>query len=169
MKTLKHILTIALLMLPVLAASARSVSKAGIRQQLSSLVRDFKHEEDFNAINLGPFASSIVKGIIGSASDSDEDMKQFVKAVKGIRSFTVVDYEDCSSKVKAQVQSRVEYMLSGMTVLIETKDGGDVVKICGEVSEDGSTVSDIIIYTSDCALIYLRGTISMDRLAASMR
>lgn len=170
MKTIKYILTIALLMLPFMVASANDGdSKATTKRQFASFVKEFRHEEDFNAINLGSLGSSVIKGIIGAAADKDKDMKEFIKAISGVKSFTLVDYEDCSPTVKSKVQSRLDAILGSSELLLEARDEDDVVRIFGSISKDGSKASDIIIYTSDCAVIYMGGTIDVAKLTASAR
>ena len=117
-------------------------------------------------VELGRAATAALKGAIRLATINDPDGREVLKLMKGIRSITVLNYEDCSQSDRDKISRKLERALSGSEVLIEASDGGEKMRIYGLVDEKTDKVRDFVMYTpSDCALICIFGSISMDAIA----
>lgn len=140
----------------------RTTSKAGI----ASTITECKSIDGVELVELGRAATAALKGAIRLATINDPDGREVLKLMKGIRSITVLNYEDCSQSDRDKISRKLERALSGSEVLIEASDGGEKMRIYGLVDEKTDKVRDFVMYTpSDCALICIFGSISMDAIA----
>lgn len=162
MKRLALIISI-LLSLPALAAAqGKTISKTGI----TSTISECGSIEGAEMVRLGRVASAALKGTIRLAAINDPDARAALKLMKGLHGITVLDYEDCSTADKEYISRKLERALSGSEKLLEAKDSGDKMMIYGVVDEKSGTVSDFVLYSpSDCALVCLFGSISMEAMA----
>lgn len=145
----------------ILGIGGLSARNSGnVSNQLISLAGQYKHYEDFEVVKIGPLLMKLVKWTADKEMDpTDEDTWAFVE---GVKKFVVVDYDDASEKVKSEFNAKAAKILAKSEVLMEAKDEGDLVKIYGNVSEDGSKVSDLVIFVpSDGAMICISGTVGM--------
>ena len=143
-------------------APGRTTSKAGI----ASTITECKNIEGVELVKLGRAATAALKGTIRLATINDTDAREALKMMKGIRSITVLNYEDCSQSDRDKISRKLERALSGSEVLIEASDGGEKMRIYGLVDEKTDKVRDFVMYTpSDYALICIFGSISMDAIA----
>lgn len=117
-------------------------------------------------VELGRAATAALKGAIRLATINDPDGREVLKLMKGIRSITVLDYENCSQSDREKISLKIERALSGNDVLIEASDGGEKMRIYGLVDDKTDKVRDFVMYSpSDYALICIFGSISMDAIA----
>ena len=101
------------------------------------------------------------------AAIDDPDAKEALRLMKGVRGIYVFDFEDCSQHDKSRITRRLNRILSGSEVLMEASEGGDKMRIYGVVDENAGTVKDFVLYTpTDCVLICIFGTISMDTVSS---
>ncbi len=161
----KKIILIICLLLPFTAFAGtprKTVSKAGI----SAVISECRHYEGAEVISLGRIATATVKGIIRVAAREDEDAREATKMMKGIRKISIFEFEDCSSEDKARIISKLDRVLSGSEMLMEASDSGEKMRIYGVYDDKKDKIKDFVMYTpSDCALICLFGTFSMDDIA----
>ena len=151
---------------------AQDSGKKVPRTEINALVNDFRHYDEFESINLGRFMTSIIRkaGAISIYSDDmdrqeREQTKAAFDAMKSIKGMTIVDYEDCSPKIKEKFNNRMTALLEGVELLMSAKDDEDSVYIYGYVTGNGSKVKDLVLFSpDDGTLLCLYGTIDMDKI-----
>ena len=117
-------------------------------------------------VELGRIKTAALKGVIRIAAMGDSDARDALALMKGIHRITILDYEDSSDADKASIEQRLERALSDSEMLMEASDGGDKMRIYGVMEERAEIVRDFVLYApSDCALICIFGSISMDTIA----
>ena len=140
----------------------RTTTKTGI----ASTITECKNIKGVELVKLGRASTAALKGAIRLATISDSEAREALKMMKGIRSITVLNYEDCSQSDRDKISRKLERALSGSEVLIEASDGGEKMRIYGLVDKKTDKVRDFVMYTpSDCTLICIFGSISMDAIA----
>lgn len=152
-----------LLSLPALAATqGKTVSKTN----LTAALAECRSYEGVELVKLGRAATAALKGAIRLAAIDEPDAREALRLMKGIHGITVMDYEDCSGANRELISRKLEKALSGSDLLIEASDGGDRMRIYGVVDGKSDKVRDFVLYSpSDCALICVFGSISMDAVA----
>ena len=161
---MKKIVTIILLVC-LIPLSSYAQRNEGPIKKVMAVVDDFRSYDDFESIKIGSLGTALLKsaGKVAVMSE-DKDVRQAIALLNGVKSLTVVEYEDCSDSVKKNFTRRIENVLADFETIFEAKDEGDVVHMYGLLDEKSSKLSDIIIYTpSDCALICILGTLSIDK------
>lgn len=162
---MKRILLVLSLLLPVAAFAGspqKTVSRAGIYAVLS----ECRHYEGAEVVSLGRFATAAMKGAIKIAAKDDPDAREAMSMMKGIRGISVFDFEDCSEKDKTLIIKKLDHFFSGSDMLMEASDSGEKMRIYGVMDEKTDKVKDFVLYApSDCSLICLFGSISMDAIA----
>lgn len=162
---MKHILLILSLFLPV-ASFAGTPWKTVSRTGVSAVISECRHYEGAELVSLGRVATAAMKGVIRIASKDDPDARDVLSIVKGIHGISVFNFEDCSEKDRARIIKKLDRTLSGSEMLMEAGDSGEKVRIYGVVDEKTDKVKDFVLYApSDCSLICLFGTLSMDVIA----
>ena len=152
-------------MVPMLAAAATFGNRAS-KNRIGSFIADCRRYEGAEVVHLGTFATKIGKGVLKIASIDDPEAREMLKMIRDVKSLYVLNYEDCSNSVKVKVNNRLEKMLEGSDMLMESKDGDDKIKIYGIVDENGEKISDFILHTpSECAVICILGSISTEAIA----
>lgn len=143
-------------------AQGKTVSKTGI----TTAIAECRMYEGAELVKLGRIATAALKATIRLSSLDDPDAREALRIMKGIKGLTVLDYEDCSQADKARIARKLERALSGSEVLMEASDDGGKMSIYGIVDDRAETVRDFVLYSpSDCSLICIFGSISMDTLA----
>ena len=163
MKNLFIIIVLALT-LP-LAGNANAQGKSIPGTQISLLINEYKHCEGFESVKLGRLATGVIKSIIqsGAAKEDEKDLKDVMRLMKGIKKLTMVDYSDCDPQVRQGFSQKMTRLLDGAEMLMEVKDGSDVMRMYGVVDDKGDKVKNFVLYSpEDCMLLCLFGTISMD-------
>lgn len=147
------------------AGNAADARRPAGKNQINSLVNDFRREEGFDIVKFGSFSMNLIKLAVklSDGADMDEDDRKAIKALSGIKGMTVVDYEDAQEPVKDRFIVALDRILSGNELLLEAKDDGETVRIYASPTKDSSMVKDIIIHNpSDGALVCFFGTVDMD-------
>lgn len=132
----------------------------GTSNKIVSLANQYKHNDDFEVVKVGPFLMKIINWTANKeAGKEDADA---LSMMKGIKKIVVVDYENASEKIRSEFNAKVQRILAKSEILMEAKDDGDLVKIYGDVTHDGEKVSDLVIFVpNDGALICMMGTVDM--------
>lgn len=131
---------------------------------VSRLVSDYSSTPGFEVVNVGGLGLSIVKALVRRSGD--EEALQVLDAIKKVTRVTVTTYEDCEKSVREEFAGKLGELLDNETLLFEAKDSGDKVQIFGQTSEDGDSVSDIVVNVpEDGTLICIEGLIPMDKIA----
>lgn len=150
----------------VASAADERTAEVG-KKEVKALLREFKGSRGYECSEVGPFLLSIMKTGMKYFDDDDDDAdnRLIMKSVKNLKGVTVADLSDCSPEVKAKFNSRMEEVFRNASLLIETKDDDETVRIYGKTSADGRYVEDVVIYCPDDAeLTYLEGKIDIDAL-----
>ena len=100
------------------------------------------------------------------SGELDEEDRAALKAFNGIKKLVIVDFESASDKVKKDFTRKLEKLLSKMELVMEAKDGGETMSIYG--TDDGDSIRDCILYSSDGALIIAKGRINLDNIGELM-
>ncbi len=166
---MKKLFVILLLVLvPLAGAAAQGKAKALPRQQITTLVGDFSGTNGFEVVRVGRLTMGLVKTIVRKAvrESGDEDTAAVLSLISGIRSVSVVDFEDAAPEARERFSRRLDRMLDGVDLLMEAKDDGEDMRLFGVVDEAGDRISDFIVWSpSECKLICLYGSMSMRKLS----
>ena len=163
MKNLIIIIVLAL-SLP-LAGNANAQGKTVPGSQISLLISEYKAYDGFEAVKVGRLATGVIKSLIssGAMESSDPEVKELKRLIKGIKKLAVVDYSDCDLEVRQGFTQKMGRLLSGADMLMEVKDGSDIMRMYGVVDDKGGKVKNFVLFSpEDCTLICLFGTISLD-------
>jgi len=133
--------------------------------ELNSLISEFNSFEGFEVVQIGRLGTTFIKALARLSSDGDEDIKDAVGLIEGVRKFIVIDYEDCDSDVRKNITSKIEKMLRDGNIILEAKDDGDTVKIYGVTDEKSDKIQNFVLYTpSDYALVCVFGSIPLESI-----
>lgn len=139
---------------------------AGNPAKLESLIRQYKGQEGFEVVSLGRLGMSLIKNAAILSGDLDEEDRVALQAFNGIRKLVVVDFEDAREERKVQFTTQLEQVLGEMELVMEMRDSGETVRVYG--IDQGTSIQDCILYSSDGALIYAQGTIELQYLGDLM-
>lgn len=150
----------------ILAASAALTLQAAERVNLSSVISECSRCEGADVVSLGRIATAGIKGVLRLASKDEPDADEALLMMKGIRSLSVLDFDDCSDKDKARINKKINRALDGADILMEAGGSGEKLTIYGTFNERTGKVKDFILYSpNECSLICVFGTFSMDDIA----
>lgn len=129
------------------------------RARLNSLISVCRTYKDVEIVKVGNVGMSLLK-LAARMSVEDEEDREALRAMNGIKSISVMDYSECRAGDRDAISARIDHLFAGKTPIMEVKDDGEAMFIYGVVSEDGSRIGDFVLYTpSDCALIGIFGSI----------
>ena len=154
-------LLITLMMLLTLGTAVRAGDQ---NPELRSLVSDYRDTQGFDVVDLGGVSLSLLKAAAKTAAKTPED-REALKVFNGLKRLTIVDFSEAAPEVKDKFLRKVNRILRSGEMLLEAKDGGETVRIYGTSSDDGNLLEDIALLAGD-ALIFVRGTIRADQVAA---
>lgn len=135
--------------------------------KLISLINEFQSKENFEVVKVGSLGTAVIKAVTGISAtrNLDEEAREALKTLGGIKKVAIVEYEDSIEAVRSRFTNKLNKILATSDLLVETKDGDDVMRIYGVVNDDASLIKDFVIYVpSDCTLICLFGSIPFDYL-----
>ena len=155
---------ITLLMLVSLGTAAWAGEQ---NNQLRNLVSSYKGTEGFDVVDVGGVSLSLLKAAARTAAETEED-RAALKLFNGLKRLTVVDFSEAAPDVKDKFLRKVNRILKGGEMLLEAKDGGETVRIYGTSSDDGNLLEDVALLAGE-ALIFVRGSIRADQVAALMK
>ena len=96
-----------------IAFGATSLTKA----RLTSLIKECRGIEGTEVVRLGGFATGAMKGLIRIAGSGDPDTKEFLRIIGGIKSISIMEYEDCASVDRVYISERIARLLEDAEVL----------------------------------------------------
>ena len=127
-------------------------------QSTKDIFEEFGKEWNAESVSISPFLMNI--GRLFMDSDTPE-------IAKSINSMKVLDLEDCSNKVKARFNEKVNNLqLEGYETMIQAIEDGEKVRILTRI--ENNTVRELLIVCTgndDCALIQLNGKIKKEDIA----
>ena len=156
----KFITLLLFLILPLGGLAGKNIPK----NQLSSFFSEYRYEPGVEMVRLGGLSAFFIKAMVKKELEAEDDpeAQALLNVLRGIRRFSVLDYEDASDYAKEKITRRLNSIFDGVELLMEVKSGDECLSMYGVCSESGDMVRDFVIYSpSDCALICLFGTISM--------
>lgn len=156
----KILLTISLLLSATLLWAGKPVNK------VQALVKEYRQYDGFDNVTMGPLALSLLKTIALSDADLDREDREVLRSFSKIRRLTVLDFEDADAVVKERFVKKVQKALKGMELILEAKDDGDQLSIYG--IDDGSQISDCILWNPNSTLICVKGSVTLDKLMAAV-
>lgn len=156
----KLLITLTILLAGTLAWAGNPAAK------VQTLVNEFRHNEGFDGITLGPLGLSLVKTLALSDSDMDAEDREVLKAFTHIRRLSILDFEDARPDVKERFVSRVKKILEGMELILEAKDDGSRLTIYG--IDNGKEIKDCILFDPSGTLICVRGSVTVEKLMAAV-
>ena len=163
MKQIKRLLLIVFVLCP-LAAGAVTVKDRLRSAQVKALVAECRSYEGAEVINAGRLITGAIKGAIRLASVEDDGVREIAKLIGGVKSISILDFEDCSPRDKNAICSRIERVFKGIEPLMEVRDDGDLLLIYGVVNEAATKLRDFIVYSpGNGNLICLFGSIDTDK------
>ena len=127
-------------------------------QSTKDIFEEFGKEWNAESVSISPFFMTI--GRLFMDNDTPE-------IAKSINSMKVLDLEDCSNKVKARFNEKVNNLqLEGYETMIQAIEDGEKVRILTRI--ENNTVRELLIVCTgndDCALIQLNGKIKKEDIA----
>lgn len=162
----KYIIAI-LLMAPVLTGAVK-MQQAIRQEKLIGIINDYKRCDGFDIVKLGPVGTSAIKGLIRVSEKNydSQEVKDALSIINGVKIIAIVEYEECSEDIREKFNYRIFKALESSELLMEVKDGSEVMKMYGLVSENTAEVKDFILFSpEDCTLICLFGSIPIDAIS----
>lgn len=136
-------------------------------RQLRNLVSDYRGTQGFDVVDLGGVSLSLLKAAAKTAAKTPED-REALRLFNGLKRLTIVDFSEAAPEVKDKFLRKVNRILRSGEMLLEAKDGGETVRIYGTSSDDGNLLEDVALLAGE-ALIFVRGSIRADQVAALMK
>ena len=159
----KLLILFVLTLLPLAASASLPVSQTVSKARLTSLISEIRGYDGVEVVRLGALPTAAIKTVLRTAARRDEDAKEALRLLRGIRRVSVLDYEDCSPAVRERISARLDRALVGSELLMEAKDDDASMRIFGVVDEKTGTVRDFVLHSPDGGtLICIFGSISMD-------
>ena len=127
-------------------------------QSTKEIFEEFGKEWNAESVSIPSFIMSIGRLFM------DDDTPEIAKSIDFMK---ILDLEDCSSKVKARFNEKVNNLqLEGYETMIQTIENGEKVRILTRIEDN--TVRELLIVCTgndDCALIQLNGKIKKEDIA----
>ena len=139
---------------------------AGKPEKLERLARQYKGEDGFEMVSIGRLGLRLFGGIAAASGDLDKEERAALKVFKGLNKLIVIDFEEIPQARKAAFATKVEKILDGMDLILESKDKEETCRIYG--IDDGKDIRDCVLYSSDGSLIVTKGRFSMDAIGKLM-
>jgi hypothetical protein len=165
---MKRILLVLLCCTLTLAANAGNGKKSVHEQQLNALITEYTFHDGLEVMRIGGLGTALLKPLLKFATidSQDEDAQKTLKPIGQIRRIAVVDYSECDEKTRDRFSRRASKLLDDVEMLMEVKDGSDVMQMYAVSDSEGKTVNDFVLFAPrDCALICLYGTLPLEMLS----
>lgn len=159
------IITTLALIAPVSAmASSTDKDDNAAKAKVTALVEKYSKRDGFESTKFGSVATSAMRSMMKlGAKSQDPKSKKTMKVFDGVKSFVILQYEDCSSSSLAVFEREFRSAVSGYDVLFEAKDGGDKTTVYALINEKKSVVTQFILQ-AEKTLIIMDGSIDLKTL-----
>lgn len=162
---MKRFLLIIAILIP-LSIQARTPYKRVSPTHVASIIKACRHYKGAEVVSIGRLGTGVIKGAMRIAAMDDSKTRETLKLIKGVHSVAFLDYGECSYSDKEEISRKVATILSGTDKILEANDNGEKVTIYGVANDDSGDIGDFILFApSECTLICLLGTISMDAVS----
>jgi hypothetical protein len=111
-------------------------------------MKEYSGHTDFQMINLGRLGLSVVKAAMRRSSD--KDAKELLSLMRDVNQVSIASYDDCEASVKRDFESRLSKVLKKDFLLVEAKDGHNLLLIV--------VVEDDILHDADAIAVGIDGT-----------
>ena len=170
MKSFMRKLFFVLLLAMTLSACASGRKKASEEygNEILTLLREYRSTPGFRNINIGRTGTSMIKSILQGASvyGKDEEAEMVFAAMEGIDRIIAADYSECTGTDAKRFRERLSEAMQGSEMLMEFKDGSNLMRIYGIPSDDGDAVRDFVLdVTPRGVLVCLFGSIPAEAIA----
>lgn len=178
MKDIKKLFSAAVVVVGLLAgtvAAAPAAAANGAQEKkLGAVVRCYSDYDGVEVVKVGSLGTTLLRSLIrASVMDDikDPDARAVLSLVRDVKGVTIMDYEDAPRSVRNAINSEIGAIYSRKdNLLMEVKDGDSDMYIFAGSDIDGSELKDLVLFTpSDGALIWIKGRISVDAIAAIAR
>ncbi len=133
-------------------------------KRVTSLMKEYSLNSDFQCVNLGSLGLAIVKQAIRKSGD--KDAIELLDLMKNVKQVTIASFADCDPEVRTHFESRLSKVLTKDFLLVEAKDAGEKVQIFAIPDDDGENISDLIISAPRSgAVICVRGKVNVQDVA----
>ena len=161
---MKKLLLLAAILLPLCAPTLTGGNIP--KSKITSLIAECQHYEGVEVVQLGSLATMALKATVRLAASDEPDVREALKLISGIKRISVIDYENCESITRDKIGRKLDRLLAGGDLLMETRDGNEVMQIYGVVDEENGTVKDFIMHNpSGATLICIFGSIPVEKIA----
>ncbi len=159
---MRKILLLLALLLP-LAASGHPAGKTVPKAKITSIISEFRGYDGVEVVSVGRLGTAALRGVVRAAAKGDPEARQALDLMRGIKRITILEYDDCSPRVRERLDRRLANALDGSELLMEAKDGSSAMRLFGLVDEQTGLVRDFVMHTpGENALICIFGSIPMD-------
>lgn len=133
------------------------------RNKVNALVSSFSGVDGVEVVHIGSVGMSLARTVTRIAALDDSDARQAVKVLKGLKSLTVMDFEDASPEVKERIARKASKLFTPKNLLVEAVDDGEKTSIYGDISPDGGKVKNFVVFSPESGtLVCLFGTFDLD-------
>ena len=133
-------------------------------KRVTSLMKEYSLNTDFQCVNLGSLGLAIVRRAIRKSGD--KDALELLDLMKDVKQVTIASFADCDPDVRTRFESRLSKVLTKDFLLVEAKDAGEKVQIFAIPDDDGENISDLIISAPRSgAVICVRGKVNVQDVA----
>ena len=161
---MKKIILLAALLLPMFAQTLAGGNVP--KSKITSFIYDCQRYEGVEVVQLGGLAAMALRASLRVAASDDPDVRAALKLITGIKRISVLNYENCEAAIQDKISRKLDRMLDGSDLLMETRDGDDLMQIYGVVDENNGTVRDFVLHNpTESSLICIFGSIPIEKLA----
>lgn len=152
-----------------LAGFAQTSSSKVSKRKVASVISQYKNKAGVDVVDLGWLGTSLLKGLVRYSDADDEDTRQALMMMKGLKGISVMSYDESDPSLKARITSHLEKALKGAELLMEVKDEGEKVRIYGTSDEKSGKVRDVAVFApSDGTFIFLSGSFNLEDISKIM-
>lgn len=161
---MKKIILLAALLLPMFAQTLAGGNVP--KSKITSFIYDCQRYEGVEVVQLGGLATMALRASLRVAASDDPEVREMMRLITGVKRISVLNYEQCAPDIQDKISRKLNRMLDGSDLLIETRDGNELMQIYGVVDDQNGTVRDFVMHTpSEASLICIFGSIPIDKLA----
>ena len=159
MKRLLLLLTLCLLLPVPQEAGAKDTGRT-----MARLVKEFRHEEGFEMVDLGKLALSVMRAAARNSVETAGE-RETLAAFSGVTQLVIGSCDDCPETVRRAFSARVRKLLKHEEPILEARDQGDLLRIYATIPEEANELRDVIIFNeSTGSVICAFGSIPMSFL-----
>lgn len=155
-------------MLPVVCLAEVPGGKVS-KRKVTSVISQYKNKSGVEVVDLGWLGTSLLKSVAKMADGNDKETQQALMMMKGLKSISIMSYEDSEPSVKAKISSELEKALKDAELLMEVKDDGQKMRVYGSMDEKNGKVSDVALFAPDeGTFVFMIGSFNMNDIAKIM-